>query len=688
MARHRVPPNCGSQSLLICWTPHREVIIYTVRFRAWGFPALLATACVVVAVIVPLPMDEASAQTSWSDIDDAGIHADSVRQLSEWSILDGTHCDVRGQRFCPDEPILRWMMAVWLVRLLDNVAEPFPDTDGSVFSDIHADGGSPMWWSPHVDRLRTLGITEGCAATRFCPYEPVTRSQMATFLTRAFDLEDPENAPSAGFEDVVGGAHEAAINALARAEITGGCETDPPRFCPQEATTKAQMASFLDRAVANSPLPVITSSSSRITEGPIEVLVSFGRPVRGFTIDDVWVVNGEVSEPVPVGDAYRVTVSPRKLGGTAIVRVRKAAVHDAAGRANRASEPFARVFDCPPSDCESLIRLKWNPEVGIDTWDREGVVRAYREEYSGESPYASWTGGSTETCDPGTTSQAYRDSVISRLNYYRAMAGVLPVTENAEESSLAQLKVLILFANGRVRHYVDEDWICYTPRVQDQGRESLSPNGRDRRVIDAFIEDWGPNNRSVGHRNHLLDRHATEFGIGAAHGVNWRHTTIVSISDAPDSPVVWDERELGFTAWPPPGYVPSRIVFPRWNLVDSFRSQSQEGGPLIPSLTSFQVLDDRGEQVFTWRFGEHGYRLSFRFVWNMDDPADNILESAVLHRPIKDPLYRDACYTVIAEYSSVEDRIGSVVVASVGGTIEYVTCLIPYRHTLQLTSPG
>lgn len=656
------------------------------RSQARVCAALLVTIGITVTVIVPSPMDEASAQTGWSDIDDAGIHADSVRRLDEWSILGGTGCD--WQRFCPDEPILRWMMAVWLVRLLDNVEDPFPDTDGSVFSDIHTDSGSPMWWSPHVDRLRALGITKGCSLTRFCPFEPVTRAQMAAFIARAFDLEDPESAPSAGFEDVAGTGHDADINALARAGITLGCETDPPRFCPQEFTTKGEMASFLDRAVAEAPLPVITSSSSRITDGPIEVLVSFGRPVSGFTRDDVWVVNGEASEPVPVGDAYRVTVSPRKLGGTAVVRVRRAAVHDAAGRANRPSALFVRVFECPSSDCDDLTRLEWNPEVGIDTWDREGVIRAYREEYSGESPRASWTGGSTETCAPGTTSQAYRDSVIRRLNYYRAMAGVLPVTENAEESSLAQLKILILFANGRLSHYVDEDWTCYTPRVQDQGPDSLSPNGQDRRVIDGFIEDRGRYNRSVGHRNHLLDRHATEFGIGAAHGANWRHTTIVSMSDPPDSPTAWDERELGFTAWPPPGYVPSRIVFPRWNLVDSFRSLSQEGGPWIPSLTSFKVLDDHGEQVFTGEFAEHGYRLGHEFAWNMVDPTDNILESVVLHRPIKDPLYRDACYTVIAEYSSVEERIGSVVIASVGGTTEYVTCLIPYRHTRQLTSPG
>ena len=131
---------------------------------------------------------------------------------------------------------------------------------------------------------------------------------MATFLTRAFNIESGD-APSVGFKDISGNYHEANVNALARAEITLGCRTDPPNFCPHMPTTKAQMATFLVRAVGNAPMPVITSSSPRIANGPVDVSVNFGRPVTGFSKDDLWVVNGEASEPIPDGDAYRVTIS-------------------------------------------------------------------------------------------------------------------------------------------------------------------------------------------------------------------------------------------------------------------------------------------------------------------------------------------------------------------------------------------
>ena len=43
----------------------------------------------------------------------------------------------------------------------------------------------------HAERLAKLGITVGCSAepARYCPDDPVTRAQMASFLERAFNLD-------------------------------------------------------------------------------------------------------------------------------------------------------------------------------------------------------------------------------------------------------------------------------------------------------------------------------------------------------------------------------------------------------------------------------------------------------------------------------------------------------------------
>ena len=47
----------------------------------------------------------------------------------------------------------------------------------------------------------------------------------------------------------MGDTHEANIDALAAAGVTKGCKTDPLRYCPDQAVTRAQMATFLVRAL-------------------------------------------------------------------------------------------------------------------------------------------------------------------------------------------------------------------------------------------------------------------------------------------------------------------------------------------------------------------------------------------------------------------------------------------------------
>ena len=109
---------------------------------------------------------------------------------------------------------------------------PFTDIGGSAFVD------EIIW-------LADQGITTGCSATRFCPSDGVTRGQMASFLARAFEL------PAAGadwFIDDAGTAHEDNINRVADAAITSGCRETA--FCPGDAVTRGQMASFLARALA------------------------------------------------------------------------------------------------------------------------------------------------------------------------------------------------------------------------------------------------------------------------------------------------------------------------------------------------------------------------------------------------------------------------------------------------------
>jgi uncharacterized protein YkwD len=97
----------------------------------------------------------------------------------------------------------------------------------------------------NIDRLYKAGITTGCTSRDYCPTDSVTRAQMATFLTRAMDLTP---LTTRLFRDLdPSGVHTANIGALADAGVTSGCESG--LFCPERSITRAQMATFLANAL-------------------------------------------------------------------------------------------------------------------------------------------------------------------------------------------------------------------------------------------------------------------------------------------------------------------------------------------------------------------------------------------------------------------------------------------------------
>jgi hypothetical protein len=117
------------------------------------------------------------------------------------------------------------------------------------FAGQRLDRFSDVWrHDVHAGSILTVadaGITVGCGAgDRFCPQHPVSREQVATFITRALAL--PADAGGASFLDV-DGVHASSVGALSQAGLTHGCA--PDRFCPRDGLTRAEMASFLARSL-------------------------------------------------------------------------------------------------------------------------------------------------------------------------------------------------------------------------------------------------------------------------------------------------------------------------------------------------------------------------------------------------------------------------------------------------------
>ncbi len=98
-----------------------------------------------------------------------------------------TGCGASPLRYCPENPVTRAAMAVFLLRALEGSSYVPPPTVHN-FSDMPVSGKE--WMEPWVDEFYSRGITTGCGAAPliYCPENSVTRAAMAVFIDRAYGL--------------------------------------------------------------------------------------------------------------------------------------------------------------------------------------------------------------------------------------------------------------------------------------------------------------------------------------------------------------------------------------------------------------------------------------------------------------------------------------------------------------------
>ncbi len=103
---------------------------------------------------------------------------------------------------------------------------------------------------PAIETIADAGITAGCnppVVDRYCPAAAVTRAQMAAFLVRALD-EQPAAVSAAPFPDVPADAWYApAVARIAELGIAEGYADGT--FRPDRAVSRAEMAALLVRAL-------------------------------------------------------------------------------------------------------------------------------------------------------------------------------------------------------------------------------------------------------------------------------------------------------------------------------------------------------------------------------------------------------------------------------------------------------
>ncbi len=201
----------------------------------------------------------------------------------------------------------------------------------------------------------------------------------------------------------------------------------------------------------------------------------------------------------------------------------------------------------------------------VDISSRSSAASFYFSYYTAQ-PAIDWT-GSQSSCTAGTTSAAFKAAVIDRVAFFRAMAGVPSNIGLAASSSVSNQQAALMFSrNNQISHSPPSSWACYTSSgAQAAGSSNIALGVYGLAAINAYMKDAGGNNTAAGHRRWLLYPQTQSFGTGDVPAVGGY--------SAANSLWVWDSNingprpstRDGYVAWPPPGYVPYQVVYPRWS---------------------------------------------------------------------------------------------------------------------------
>lgn len=150
---------------------------------------------------------------------------------------------VGGGQYGVGQDTLRQQMAVFLMKSKHGLCYTPPPCTTPLFSDVPCSSNFAPW----INELVVENITGGCGGGAFCPTNPVRRDQMAVFLLKTEHGSGYLPPPCAGvFPDVPCSSPFAPwIEELAAEGITGGCGGG--NYCPSLPANRGQMATFVTK---------------------------------------------------------------------------------------------------------------------------------------------------------------------------------------------------------------------------------------------------------------------------------------------------------------------------------------------------------------------------------------------------------------------------------------------------------
>jgi RHS repeat-associated protein len=115
----------------------------------------------------------------FTDVPCSSPFAPFVHEMARRGITVGCGSGI----FCPDNPVTREQMAIFLLATKEPGFVPQACTT-PIYADVPCSRGTAIW----VEETARRKIFTGCGGANFCPASPINREQMAGLLVRTFDI--------------------------------------------------------------------------------------------------------------------------------------------------------------------------------------------------------------------------------------------------------------------------------------------------------------------------------------------------------------------------------------------------------------------------------------------------------------------------------------------------------------------
>ncbi|HKS37177.1 MAG TPA: CAP domain-containing protein [Verrucomicrobiae bacterium] len=306
----------------------------------------------------------------------------------------------------------------------------------------------------------------------------------------------------------------------------------------------------------------------------------------------------------------------------------------------------------------------------VNTANREESRNFFNTVYAASEGFSLGWDGDVASCARGTTTPSFKDLALTRINYFRAMAGVpAGISFNSGNNDKCQEAALMMSANNSLSHFPPPSWVCYTPEGADAADSSnLAIGNAGPDAITAYMEDFGGNNAAVGHRRWIFYPQTQIMGTGdipETTSFNSANSTWVFDGHFSDPRPT---TRSGFVSWPPAGYVPYQVVFARWSL----SYPGANFGSATITMTSNGVSVATVKETVSTGSGEN------TVVWYPGGMNPNQSQSSPWPRPATDTLFQ----------INVQNVTGSGVPTSFSYTVTVMDPQVPGPDTVVPTVAG